>query len=205
MNKFKRAQLKFKEIKNKFTNSKYREQVKEFENALSKLISEYNTANWENRFVVGGALEILFCALLNSMGFKSKWLKKARYDIKVDGIPFSLKSNFISSGDIRLVNILGDERVSWEEPTIFFISGLGICYADPQMGLRTKHTSDALIINVKEIKSLSEKNAEWHIYINIPEKPKNSQIIKTASYDVAESILKEIKSKYLIKYLPRKY
>lgn len=182
-------------------SSEFKAQVEEFEKALGKLISEYNTANWENRFVVGGALEVLFCALLNSCGFKGELVKEARYDIKIDGILFSLKSNFTSAGDIRLINILGDERVIWEEPTIFFISETGICYADPQMGLNTKHPKDALTINTREIKSLIEKNKKWHIPILIPRKPKNPEAINIASYDVAKSVLEKIGSKYLIKFL----
>ncbi|MFN3301937.1 MAG: hypothetical protein ACK413_02865 [Patescibacteria group bacterium] len=202
--KFKSARRKFEEIKNKLENSQFTEQIKEFEKSLEKLISEYNTANRENRFVVGGALEVLFCALLNSVGFKAEWIKEVRYDIKIDNIPFSLKSNFISLGDIRLINILGNEKVVWEEPSIFFVSELGVCYADPEMGLKTKHTSEALIINVQEIKSLVNQNSKWHIKISIPRKPRNSQTIKTASYDVAKSVLEEIGSKYLIKYLPER-
>ncbi|MGC8843893.1 MAG: hypothetical protein ACP5QS_08130 [bacterium] len=46
----------------------------EFEKAIEKLLNEYDTADWENRFVVGGAMEVLFCALVNSLGFSSKWL-----------------------------------------------------------------------------------------------------------------------------------
>lgn len=42
-------------------------------------------------FVVGGALEVLFCALLGSIGFEYKWLKEAGYDIEINGIKFSLK------------------------------------------------------------------------------------------------------------------
>jgi len=50
-------------------------------------------------------------------------------------------------------------------------------------------------------KKLLMNTDEWHISISIPQKPKNSKKIKTASYDVARSILKEINSKYLKEYL----
>ncbi len=192
----------FRKIKEKLEDERYKENLKEFEAAIKKLVTEYNTANWENRFVVGGALEALFCALLNSVGFKCKWLKEARYDIEVNGAKFSMKSSFTGSGDIRLINILGDERVEWKEATLFFISGLGICYADPYMALETRHTNDALVINVKRIKENVMNNSEWLIPINIPQKPRNSSKIKTASYDVAKSILEDINSKYLKKHLP---
>lgn len=200
--KFKDARKKFKEVRNDLLSEKYNENVIEFQIALQKLLSDYDTASWENRFVVGGALEVLFCALLNSIGHKCEWLREARYDISIDAIKFSMKSNFTETGDIRLINILGDEKVEWDEPTLFFVSGIGICYADPEMALQTRHTSDARVINVKELKMLVEGNSEWLIPIEIPRKPKNSTKIKTASYDVAKSILEEIKSKHLRKHLP---
>ncbi len=200
---FEKTRKKFQEIKKRIESPDSKEKLKEFERALEKLLYEYDTANWENRFVVGGALEILFCALLNSLGFKTEWLREPRYDINIDGLPFSLKSNFTSSGDIRLINILGEEKVKWEEPTLFFISELGICYLDPEMNLKTKHTSDALTINVKEIKEFIEKNKRWNINISIPRKKTPVKIIKTASYDVVKSLLEEIDSKFLKNHLPK--
>ncbi len=190
----------FLDIKKIIESGKVKLQISEFERAIEKLVTEYDTANWENRFVVGGALEVLFCALLNSLGFKCKWLREARYDIEINGIKFSMKSNFTGAGDIRLINILGDETVEWEEPTLFFISNLGICYADPIMGLPTRHTRDALVIKTSDIKSMIED--KWILNVKIPRKPKSSKKIKTASYDVAKSILEELSSKYLRKHLP---
>ena len=104
---------------------------------------------------------------------------------------FSIKSNFTGTGDIRLINILGEGTVKWEEPTLFFVSGLGMCYADPIMDLKTKHTNDALVINVRQIKEMVKKNKKWLIPIMIPMKPKNSTHIKIASYDLDKSILDE--------------
>ncbi len=56
------------------------------------------------------------------------------------------------------------------------------------MSLETRHTHDALVINVKQIKGLIERDDSWliHIEIEIPKKPQNSIKIKTASYDVAK-------------------
>jgi len=201
-NMYEKAKNIFKQIKKEMESEKFRHNASEFEKAIQKLVREYDTANWENRFVVGGALEVLFCALLNSMKFKCKWLKETRYDIEINNVKFSLKSNFTGEGDIRLINILGDKKAVWDEPTIFFISDIGICYADPSMELSTKHTSDALTIKTKDIKNMIEENDEWLISVSIPRKPVNSAKIKTASFDVAKSILEEINSKYLRKHLP---
>lgn len=199
---FENARDVYREIKRRLEDKGFEQNVSEFEEAVQKLVTEYDTADWENRFVVGGTLEVLFCALLNSVNFRCKWLKEARYDIEVNGVKFSMKSNFTGTGDIRLINILGDERVIWEEPTIFFISDIGICYADPDMDIHTKHTSDALVINTKDIRSMIEEDDDWVIHVSIPRKPRNSIRIKTASYDVAKSILDEINSRYLRNYLP---
>jgi hypothetical protein len=196
-----KARLIFQEIKRRIIKEIFKPNLLELEKAVEKLIGEYDTANWENRFVCGSALEILFCAFLKSLGFECKWLKEARYDLAIEGINFSLKSNFTGKGDIRLINILGDEKVVFKEPTLFFISEIGICYADPQMGIATKHTNDALVVETKEIKKMVENNEEWVIPIHIPTKPKDSKKIKTASYDVAKSILEEINSQHLKKYL----
>jgi len=202
-NMFEMARNIFKNIKKSIGSEEYKENISEFQKALEKLVYEYDTADWENRFIVGGALEVLFCALLNSMGFKCKWLREKRYDIEVNGVKFSMKSSFTGSGDIRLINILGNETVTWEEPTLFFISGVGICYADPEMDIETRHKRDALVVSVSGIKEVIEQsNNEWLISIDIPRKPQNPTKIKTASYGVAKSILDEINSKYLRNHLP---
>ncbi len=83
-----------------------------------------------------------------------------------------MKSNFTGTGDIRLINVLGDEKVTREEPTLFFISDMGICYADPQMDIDTRHTHDALVVNVKQIKEMTQNSDEWLIPVIIPRKPK---------------------------------
>ena len=201
--KFEKARDLFQKIRNDLMGERYRDNIHEFLIALKKLIFEYNTANWENRFVVGGALEILFCSLLKSIGYDCKWLNEARYDLLINGIKFSIKSNFTGKGDIRLINILGNKMVQWSEPTLFFISNIGICYADPHMKLETRHTRDARLIKVNQIQKLTEIHPTYVIPLEIPEKPKITSKIKTASYDVAKSILDEIKSKHLKNNLPK--
>jgi len=199
--KFIKARNKFLEIKSKIESSEFEPNKEEFIKALDRLVSSYDTRNRENRFVVGSALELLFCVFLNSLHFKTKWIsEETRYDIEIDSIRFSLKSSFTSSGSIRLINILGNKKAVWNEPTIFFISDLGICYVDPNMGFKTKHTSDALTIQIRDIKKFVEKDKKWLIEIDIPHKPNKKEKIKTASYDVVKSILDEIGSKYLKNY-----
>lgn len=197
---FKAEREIFKQVKIKIQWSSQKKT--EFEKAREKRLYEYDTSNWENRFVVGGALEVLFCALLNSLGFHCRWIREARFDLKVEDVKFSLKSNFTGSGDIRLINVLGEEEVSWNEATLFFISDLGICYADPSMELETKMKGDALVIDTSQIKSFVQKRPDWFIEVKIPRKPKRNSTLKTASFDVAKAILLEMKSQYLLKNLP---
>ncbi len=196
-----KAREKFKEIKERLADKNNLLAIKEFKEALKRLIEEYDTSDWENRFVVGGVLEILFSALLNACGFKSKRLQEIRYDIEIDGIKFSIKSNFTGSGDIRLINILGSGEAVWKEPTFFFISEIGICYADPELELKTKKTKDALTINTQELKNFIEKNNEWLIKISIPRKIANPSQIKKASFAVCKSILEAINSQILKNYI----
>ncbi|MEM0333642.1 MAG: hypothetical protein QXX30_04270 [Candidatus Aenigmatarchaeota archaeon] len=177
--------------------------IDEFEKAIRKLIFEYNTTLHENRFIVGGSLEIIFCSLLISLGFNALWLKERRFDISIDGSKFSLKSNLSGNGDIRLINVLGNEVAEWREPTIFFIGGRGIFYADPEMEIRTYSTGDATILKLKDLLEFNKRTSEWFINIKIPKKLKaKKNKIRTASYDVVKSILNEENCEILFKNLP---
>ena len=175
------------------------EHRKEFEKALERLIRSYDTRNHENRFVVGGALEVLFCALLRALGFECVWLRERRFDLRIDGYDFSIKSNFTGRGSIRLINVMGDGEVKWEEPTVFFVGERGVFYADPCMGIRVERKSDALTVKVEDILKACE---DWRIDIRVPVKQGKSTHIRTASYDVAKSILEQIGSTLLKGHLP---
>ena len=142
--------------------------VGEFLKSLEKLISEYPTSIWENRFAVGGALEIIFCAFLRCLGFNCKRLNnEKRYDVEINECKFSIKSNFSGSGEIRLINTMGgDSEAKWGEPTIVFMGGKGIYYIDPCMELETKKKDDAITVNAGEVKSKVGK--DYFIEIKIP-------------------------------------
>jgi len=149
--------------------------VGEFLKSLEKLISEYPTSIWENRFAVGGALEIIFCAFLRCLGFNCKRLNnEKRYDVEINECKFSIKSNFSGSGEIRLINTMGgDSEAKWGEPTIVFMGGKGIYYIDPCMGLKTKKKNDAITVNAGEVKKNAEEvksraGEDYFIEIKIP-------------------------------------
>ncbi len=177
----------------------------EFIKAIGELIREYDTALYENRFVVGGAIEHIFVALVRSLGFYAQHLgtTKKRGDLKIEDLVFSLKTSFTGRGEIRLINKLGqDVDISWDEPTIFIISGLGIIYADPEL-LRGEiiDKGDALTLNVEKIQNLAFNYPRFFVEIQIPRKPTEIESLHTASFDVAVVILKKIGSKRLINYL----
>jgi hypothetical protein len=74
----------------------------EFVRAIDKLVAEYDTAIYENRFVVGGAVEFLFVALVRALGFNAGHVgtSEKRGDFEVEGLKFSLKTNFTGKGEM---------------------------------------------------------------------------------------------------------
>ncbi len=198
--RFKEHRKIFKRIRDALkdeSNRKYRE---EFEKALERLVESYDTRNHENRFVVGGALEVLFCALLKALGFECVWLREKRYDLQIDGRKFSLKGSFTRRrGTVHLINVLGDGEVKWDEPTLFFVGGYGVFYADPCMPLSPERKKDALTVKVRDVLEVSK---DWKIDLKVPLKPEGTAHIRTASYDVAKSVLEQIGSTLLRKHLP---
>jgi hypothetical protein len=67
--KFSQHRKWFKNFKIKF--EKNGEVANEFVRAIYKLVAEYDTAIYENRFVVGGVVEFLFVALIRAFGFNA--------------------------------------------------------------------------------------------------------------------------------------
>ena len=204
--KFSQHRKWFKNFKIKF--EKNGEVENEFVRAIDKLVAEYDTAIYENRFVVGGAVEFLFVALVRALGFNVGHVgtSEKRGDFEVEGLRFSLKTNFTGKGEIRLINKLGqDVNVTWDEATIFIISGLGIIYADPDLlttGIVDK--GDALVVSAENLKSFIEKQDDFWIKVQIPYKPNAVISSRIASFDIAIAILEETKSKILIKFLSKK-
>ncbi len=193
----------FLNLKTQLENPKNAKAVKEFENALTKLITDYNTTVYANRFIVGDAVEILLCALIRAVGMKCEISNQERTDLYIQipngpGGMFSVKSNFTGSGAIRLINVMGSsEETTWSEPTIFLIAGKGIYYADPYMSVSVKRTGDAITVNIKDIGKVKDEFKFTNI--RIPEKPDNPRSAMSPAYDVVKSILGSIKSKKLIR------
>ncbi|NPA34150.1 MAG: hypothetical protein GXO48_04375 [Chlorobi bacterium] len=195
----------FLDFKKQLENPKNSKAVEEFENALFKLITDYNTTIYANRFIVGDVVEILLCALIKAVGLKCEISNQERTDLYIQipngpGGMFSIKSNFTGSGTIRLINVMGSsEGTTWSEPTIFLIAGKGIYYADPYMNIPVKRTGDAITVNIKDLENVKDELKLTGI--RIPQKPDNPQSAISPAYDVVKSILETIKSKKLIKHV----
>ena len=179
---------------------------REFEKALETLVKTYDTAIHENRFVVGGATEILLCAWLRALGLQCEPRSDLRTDLHIENIAFSVKANYAHSSSVRLINVLGEsEGATWNEPTLVLIGGEGLFYIDPGMtslqeALRRR--PDVLEIRTKAILALA--NTSWHLPLQIPRKPPKSTVPpRIASQDVAWAVLETIESQTLREHFPK--
>lgn len=180
---------------------------KEFLDAISRLLTEYNTTIYENRFVVGGAIEYILVAAFNALdSVRAKHIGKfndrldieaGKKDDREKTAHYSIKGVFASPGDIRLINVLGEGgNAEWKEPTIFVLAGIGIVYADylilPEA---TRKTGDALVLVRQSFRKYLEARSEFLIDIKIPHKSGERDLSesKTASEDVARVLLRKYK------------
>ena len=108
----------------------------EYETGIKHLIERYNTAIYENRFTVGGVVEVFTLALMRSTGIEIEGCGSEAQGgdlILPSGRMFSLKSSFTRGGSVILVNTRGDSGTDWETATLFVLSDVGIVYGDPDM------------------------------------------------------------------------
>jgi len=179
----------------------------ELENALKALVETYDTAIHENRFVVGGATEMLVCAWLRSLGLSCLPRSVLRTDLEVEGVAFSVKANFASSSSIRLINVLGDSpSAHWQEPALVLLAEEGLFYVDPALmpkdALRRK--PDVLELKTSAVRNL--KDTEWHLSLEVPRKPQRDETAasRVASRDVARSVLELTRSQVLLQHFPER-
>ena len=108
----------------------------EYETGIKHLVEKYNTAIYENRFTVGGVVEVFTLALMRSTGIAIEGCGSEAQGgdlILPSGRMFSLKSSFTRGGSVILVNTRGDSGTDWETATLFVLSNVGIVYGDPTM------------------------------------------------------------------------
>ncbi|MCY3936544.1 MAG: hypothetical protein OXG09_11240 [Chloroflexi bacterium] len=147
----------------------------EFENAVSTLIGRYNTSIRENRFTVGGAIEIFTLGLLRSaeidaLPYSSQ--EDAGDILLPNHIILSIKSSFRKPHSIRLMNKQGTGSRDWSTATLFILSGIGILYGDPDMihECEINDAGDSIMLRSRAIRRIA-KDSSNIIAMKIPEKP----------------------------------
>lgn len=170
----------------------------EVETALRELIYEYSTSNRENRFVVGGAAEIIIAAAMRASGIDTDNLGHAGEGadlatfVDAVGKRFSIKAVFSrKSSNTRLVNFLGEGiGRHWTEPTLFVLPRIGIVLGHPghaDLASAVRVRRDALEMPLRAVRDHAMAHPELVIPLDFPFDPGTGQ--RVASVDVARSIL----------------
>ncbi|NPA31967.1 MAG: hypothetical protein GXO37_08240 [Chloroflexi bacterium] len=187
--------------------------------AVEALYARYDTAIRENRFVVGGALEIILGAALRACGLpvRHRGTETVEWDLLWAEGPggYSIKS-LLKPGtrSTRLVNVLGREVTPemWQAATLFVLPE-GIVYADPDLPWWRAHRHDpqvlvprrdALEVKRRAIREFAAAEPDWFLpwQISLADSSTDARRrVRTASYDVATSILKD-ESPGLFRHLP---
>ncbi len=178
----------------------------EYELAIATLVERYNTTIYENRFIVGGAVEVFTYALLRSVGIDCTLYgdqAKSGDILLPNDKKLSVKGTFTGGvSDVRLLNKQGAGIRIWDTATLFVVSGIGIVYGSPDMvnPEHIKDISDAVILKRKGLKELSD-NSKNVFDLEISEKPPTEMtgFSHKASTAVAKQILFEMKSTKLLK------
>ena len=169
----------------------------EYEEAIATLLERYNTTIYENRFVVGGAVEVLTYALLRSVGIDCML-----YSDQASGgdilLPrdrkLSIKGSFRGIASVKLLNKMGDGSREWDTATFFIVSGTGIVFGAPNMvdPGNIRDTGDGTMLTVDGLRRLIG-DADNVIPMKIARKPPTEMtgFSHKASAAVARQILSD--------------
>ena len=196
---FERERNCFYHLKNNISD----EAKTEFERGVGDLIQIYNTTIYENRFLVGGVVEVFTLALMRSTGIEIEPCG----DVGVGGdliLPteemFSVKGCFTERREVTLINTRDASNTPWTTATLFVLSGIGIVYGDPSMVGEDdlKRTQDGLKIKDVTVNRLAIEPTN-RISMSIPFKPSTEEAIysKKMSDAVALQIMNESELKIL--------
>ena len=170
----------------------------EYETGIKHRIERYNTAIYENRFTVGGVVEVFNLALMRSTGIEIEGCGSEAQGgdlILPSGRMFSLKSSFTSDGSVILINTRGDSRTDWETATLFVLSNFGIVYGDPRMAQEDdlNRLADSLQIKRTALNRFA-KDPSKLIPMEIPLKPPTEMADSSmkASDAVARQLMSEL-------------
>lgn len=170
----------------------------EYEMGIKHLVERYNTAIYENRFTVGGVIEVFTLALMRSTGIEIEGCGSEAQGgdlILPSGRMFSLKSSFTRGGSVILVNTRGDSGTDWETATLFVLSNVGIVYGDPAMAEEDdlNRLADNLQIKRTALNRFAQDPSKL-IAMNIPFKPPTEMADSSmkASDAVARQLMNEL-------------
>ena len=109
----------------------------EYETAIALVQQRFNTTIYENRFVVGGAIEVFTCALLRSVGIDCTLYADSETagDLLLpNNKKLSVKSRLTGKQTmITLMNKQGGGPRPWNTATLFVIADVGIVFGAPDM------------------------------------------------------------------------
>ncbi|MFH1178460.1 MAG: hypothetical protein V1711_01930 [bacterium] len=172
----------------------------EYVAAIDMLRSLYDAGIYENRFIIGGAIEHITAAAIHGLGIPATQI--GRRDTRIDvearfpgGITAGYSIKQSSGGDIKLINKQGSAESTWVEPTLFVLDKIGIVYADPELlPNATKDVGDGITVGGKLLRAFATANVEYVIPLDI-RKPElgNAPTSRTASEDVAHNILSKFR------------
>ena len=170
----------------------------EYETGVKHLVERYNTAIYENRFTVGGVIEVFTLALMRSTGIEIEGCGSEAHGgdlILPSGRMFSLKSSFTRGGSVILINTRGDSGTDWETATLFVLSNVGIVYGDPAMAEENdlNRAADNLQIKRTALNRLAQDPLNL-ISMEIPLKPPTEKADSSmkASDAVARQLMNEL-------------
>ena len=173
----------------------------EFLAACRAVNVRFDTAIYENRFIVGGVVEQLLGASMRAVGCDIDNVAKTSRGVDLSlptlDVGFSVKAQFKRGPEIRLVNTMGGSGASaeWTHATIFVIVGVGIGYADPDLvksGLVPR--SDVLTLKTSALAEMWATQTGFLIQCDVPAKPVKSRHTRVASDVVAQDIMIEFKN-----------
>ena len=175
--------------------------------AVADVVERYNTAIYENRFIVGGAVELITLLLLRECSISSQPAGQESRGIDIHlagGAGLSIKSQFVSNpGQFNLVNTRSGSEATWDAGTLFIMANIGIGYADSDLlPDATRMTSDALVLDWPPLRDFWENHPQFLYNADVPVKPATilSGQSLVASHAVALEILNRLNSP-LLKHL----
>ena len=170
----------------------------EYETGVKHLVEKYNTAIYENRFTVGGVVEVFTLALMRATGIEIEGCGSEAQGgdlILPNGRMFSLKSSFTRGGSVILVNTRGDSGTDWKTATLFVLSNVEIVYGDPDMTEEEdlNRASDSLHIKREALNRFAQDPLNL-IPMEIPLKPPTEMADSSmkASDAVARQLMDEL-------------